>query len=150
MPMQEQIRRMKLLFPDFRVIFNGGWHVEWEGSLRPLYKAYKLRITLVLKTQLDGMKIGPYYPRIILVDPLLELSTERAPGELVPHIYLNGRDPTKSPLCVFDPVADEWTNDMAIADTIIPWVIDWLVSYEGWLATGEWTGGGRDHRAAPK
>lgn len=150
MPMQEQIRRMKALYPSFRVVFNGGWHVEWEGFLRPIYKSYKLRITLVLKTMLDGMKIGPYYPRIILIDPPLELLTDRAPGELVPHIYLNGDNPAKSPLCVFDPVAGEWTNDMAIAETIIPWVIDWLVSYEGWLATGEWTGGGRDHRVPAK
>ena len=26
--------------------------------------------------------------------------------------------------------------------TIVPWTIDWLACYEGWLATGEWAGGG--------
>lgn len=29
-----------------------------------------------------------------------------------------------------------------ISDTIIPWVADWLLYYELWLATGEWLGGG--------
>lgn len=31
-----------------------------------------------------------------------------------------------------------------IANTIIPWTIEWLYYYELWLATGEWLGGG-DH-----
>ena len=30
-----------------------------------------------------------------------------------------------------------------VARIIVPWTIDWLACYEGWLATGEWTGGGR-------
>ena len=45
-------------------------------------------------------------------------------------------------LCLYDPDAGEWHPGMSIARTIIPWTIDWLACYEGWLATGEWTGGG--------
>lgn len=29
-----------------------------------------------------------------------------------------------------------------LANTIIPWTIEWLYFYELWLATGEWLGGG--------
>lgn len=29
-----------------------------------------------------------------------------------------------------------------LADTIIPWTVEWLYFYELWLATGEWLGGG--------
>ena len=31
---------------------------------------------------------------------------------------------------------------MPLANTIVPWVADWLYYYEVWLFTGEWEGGG--------
>ncbi len=31
---------------------------------------------------------------------------------------------------------------MRIATTVIPWLLEWLVYYEAWQATGEWLGGG--------
>jgi hypothetical protein len=31
---------------------------------------------------------------------------------------------------------------MWIAHTIIPWSVLWFYFFEGWLATGEWEGGG--------
>lgn len=34
---------------------------------------------------------------------------------------------------------------MTLADTIIPWTLDWLMHYEFWLATGKWRGGGVEH-----
>lgn len=143
--MSEQIRRMQHRFPDFRVTNNHGSVVTWEGVVRPLSQRYKLRVLFVLADVMGSMKVTVPFPRVWLVDPELQLGTDYAPDTLVPHIYPNLEDPIKSHLCLFDPVQKEWTRDMAIADTTLPWAIDWLVSYEGWLATGEWTGGGRDH-----
>jgi hypothetical protein len=31
---------------------------------------------------------------------------------------------------------------MFLADTILPWAVEWLAYYEIWLATGVWYGGG--------
>lgn len=31
---------------------------------------------------------------------------------------------------------------MLIANTIVPWAVEWLFFYEVWLVTGEWGGGG--------
>jgi len=31
---------------------------------------------------------------------------------------------------------------MYIADTIVPWTVEWLAAYEGWRATGTWYAGG--------
>lgn len=31
---------------------------------------------------------------------------------------------------------------MLLADTYVPWTMEWLVDFELWLATGEWLGGG--------
>ena len=36
----------------------------------------------------------------------------------------------------------EFTKDKFLANTIIPWTVEWLYFYENWLATGEWCGGG--------
>jgi hypothetical protein len=148
MLMSEQIRRMRQRFPAFEICFNGGWLVAWVGPLRPFAKTYKVKVVLTLKDQLDEIKIVAPMPQVWLVEPRLITSTAKAPGVVVPHIYPNSRDPFNSELCLFDPAAKEWSRDMAIAETTIPWTIDWLASYEGWHATGEWTGGGRDHARA--
>ncbi|MDC8012798.1 hypothetical protein [Tahibacter soli] len=141
--MREQIARMRSRFPDFRLTFDGGWCVNWVGHVRPLCQRYELRIAYSLGRWIGDIWVASIRPQIWLVDPALELYTEFAPGERVPHIYFDSKHPLNSRLCVFDPQSDEWDSSLAIADTIVPWVIDWLVSYEGWHATGKWTGGGR-------
>ena len=144
MSMTEQIARMRRHFPQFEVVANGGWHVEWRGPLRPFAKTYVVRIVRVEHRMLNNMRVvGTNGADIYLVDPQLVLAHPEAPDESTPHLYWNELVPEQSCLCVFDPVGSEWTPNMAIADTIIPWTIDWLASYEGWLATGEWAGGGR-------
>jgi hypothetical protein len=45
-------------------------------------------------------------------------------------------------LCLYRPHRREWTPAMMIANTIIPWISEWLYFYELWLVTGEWLGGG--------
>ncbi|TDR45690.1 hypothetical protein DFR29_104118 [Tahibacter aquaticus] len=145
MSMENQIRRMLQLYPGFEIRLNGGWHVVWEGSLKPFAKTYRVQIALTLKDWIDDMPVRSLYPQVWLMNPTLEIVSEQAPDVLVPHIYLNTSDARRSTLCLFDPAQREWTRSMAIAETTIPWTIDWLASYEGWLATGEWTGGGRDH-----
>ena len=40
------------------------------------------------------------------------------------------------PLCLYDPAQREWSPNMFIADTIIPWTIKWLLFFEDWLGTG--------------
>jgi hypothetical protein len=31
---------------------------------------------------------------------------------------------------------------MLIADSTVPWSVEWLIYYEIWKATGDWHGGG--------
>lgn len=145
MAMRDQMQRMRKLYPGFQVTFDGGWLVVWEGNLRPIAKTYRVQVALTLKDWLGDMSIDAPFPQVWLIEPKLVIACELAPDQLVPHIYPNTSDLTRSGLCLFDPAKREWTRDMAIADTTLPWTIDWLTSYEGWLATGEWTGGGRDH-----
>lgn len=154
MTMTEQIARMRRHFPQFEVVLNGGWQVEWQGSLRPFAQTYQVRIVRVVSHRLDELLVvGTNGAHVYLTNPELVLAHPET-GERTPHLYWDAGAPEKSRLCVFDPVGSEWNSTMALADTIVPWTIDWLGSYEGWLATGEWTGGGRhpemadDERAA--
>lgn len=43
----------------------------------------------------------------------------------------------------------EFNSSKLLANTIIPWTVEWLYFYELWLATGEWLGGG-EHPDAGK
>ena len=85
-------------------------------------------------------------PKVTVIQPRLH-RREEEPDRPIPHHYVNKDDPELPLLCLFDPDAAEWDPSMSIATTIVPWTIDWLACYEGWLATGEWTGGGREHNA---
>lgn len=44
--------------------------------------------------------------------------------------------------CLYYPKAKEWSESMLIADTIVPWLAEWLFHYEIWVLTGQWEGGG--------
>ena len=62
----------------------------------------------------------------------------RDDADYLPHTYPGNE------LCLFYP--GEWQHDRFLAVTIVPWTAEWLLHYEIWLATGEWTGGGRHLR----
>ncbi|WP_370324537.1 hypothetical protein [Euzebya sp.] len=54
--------------------------------------------------------------------------------ERLPHVYAHNQ------LCLYLP--GTWADHQLIADTIIPWTMEWLFHYEIWAATGSWEGGG--------
>jgi hypothetical protein len=59
----------------------------------------------------------------------------RPPESDLPHVYED------DVLCLH--LTDEWTADMLIATTTVPWAAEWLLHYEIWLSTdGTWCGGG--------
>ena len=106
--------------------------LHWRGSLKPteLSRTYVIKLTYKLRER----------PSVSVVRPALECR----PGEDLPHVYPGNR------LCLYLPRMAEWTNLMLIAETIVPWASEWLLHYEVWLATGEWTGGGEHPRATKK
>jgi hypothetical protein len=70
-------------------------------------------------------------PHVHIVEPELALH----PGSnRLPHVYPGNE------LCLY--YRGEWQHHMLLAATILPWTAEWLLHYEIWLITGEWTGGG--------
>ena len=72
-------------------------------------------------------------PKVFLVSPQL---VKRHDADKIPHTYYDGY------LCLYFPKAKQFTRDMLISKTIVPWTSLWLYYYEVWHATGHWIGGG--------
>lgn len=137
----KQVELMRQRWPYFRVINRTGRLVRWEGRLRPLSQMYAVQIAFYRERKKGNAEL-PLVPYVTVIDPLLRRRTEK-PEEPIPHHYQNRNCPERPFLCLYDRAAREWHPRKSIAHTIVPWTIDWLACYEGWLATGEWTGGGR-------
>lgn len=121
---EQQIISMKRHFPKFSLT-KGKDNVTWTGDLQPspASEIYNIKLTYSLKE----------WPKVWVIFPELR---KRLEGERIPHTFPDDR------LCLFYPRAREWTRDMPIAITIVPWTSLWLYHYEIWHATGEWLGGG--------
>jgi hypothetical protein len=89
----------------------------------PLSDTYRIRISYAV-----GLR-----PRIAILCPSLALAMGKAQ---LPHVYTDGQ----FDICVHRP--EEWTSAMFIADTIMPWISQWLRFYEVWEQTGSWEGEG--------
>lgn len=72
-------------------------------------------------------------PEVKVLDPPLQ---RHAGSSRIPHMYKQQR------LCLYHPNYGDWTPSKLLADTIVPWISEWLYYYEIWLVTGHWGGGG--------
>ena len=137
----DQAEAMRRGWPTFKILKRNHWCALWEGVVQPLSQTYTVHV-LLRQDQRRKKTAYAQIPLVTVTDPLLRRRSED-PSDPIPHHYPNPDRPELPFLCLYDPDAREWHPGLAIARTIIPWTIDWLACYEGWLATGEWTGGGR-------
>jgi hypothetical protein len=111
---------------------------RYPGEQRPTLGADRLRWTVRLRptplsvtyTVLIDYRSG-HCPRVVVIDPPLEIPD----GKTLPHVFPGDE------LCLFYGTEFDGRKDL-IADTIVPWISEWLYFYELWLTTGEWHGGG--------
>lgn len=118
-----QAFNLKKMFPKSccRISRNS---LTWQADLTPstLSKVYKILLRYRIN---KGPDIHVIKPELI------------APkGKRLPHSYSGKR------LCLYFPGSGEWRGDLILVKTIVPWISEWLVNYEIWLATGSWCGGG--------
>ena len=114
----------------------------WRGRLAPFAVTYELQIELAVPREVGYRARAGGMPRITVRSP--GLRRRRAePDKSIPHVYKNEQEPDFPLLCLYDPAQREWTHDLLVAETIIPWSIDWLACYEVWHVDGDWVGGGR-------
>ncbi len=118
-----QALNLKKVFPESRYFIRFNCLI-WEADLTPsaLSSTYTIRIKYKLKKR----------PDIYVIKPALIVSDEKS----LPHTYPGKR------LCLYYPKANEWRGDMLLVKTIVPWISEWLLHYEIWIATGKWCAGG--------
>lgn len=136
----EQAEAMRRHWPDFRMRPINDRSASWRGPLRPLMARYEVEISYRVPHIVERLDPLRQQPRVQVITPALRCRPGDPEGRL-PHVYWS-HDGEPS-LCLFDIETAEWTPFDLIALTTVPWSLDWLGCYEGWRATGEWTGGGR-------
>ena len=114
-------RHMKRKFPSFHSTGIDADYV-FHGTLQPRegLTEYSIRIE---KRQAKY----PKAPRVYIDYPTIVDGT--------PHIY-----PGDGSLCLYHGSEFRWSDDLYIADYIIPWTAAWLYFYEIWLECGIWYG----------
>jgi hypothetical protein len=119
----QQAFAIRSLLPDATVRLRGGRRLTMAANLQPtpMSRRYSVKIAYRLGTS----------PDVHVVAPHLQLHRD---AEELPHTYPGEK------LCLHLP--GEWSPDMYIAHTTVPWTSEWLFYYEIWLVTGRWEGGG--------
>lgn len=86
------------------------------------------------------LRRGFYSPQVFVHAPDLNIL---AGGRRVPHTYRHVGKETQLCLCL--PDGADWDPRMPLSETYVPWTVEWLWHFEGWLATDVWSGGGKLH-----
>ncbi|GJD87294.1 hypothetical protein BHAOGJBA_0794 [Methylobacterium hispanicum] len=137
---EQQDAAIRAAWPTFRLITRTDRTATWQGTLKPFMLAYEVRVSHRIPLVIERIDPLRQQPEVRVVTPPLKPRRGDAEGPL-PHVYVDrAGDPV---LCLFDHETGEWTPFRLLAETTIPWALDWLGCYEGWRASGEWSGGGR-------
>lgn len=142
----EHVKDVAAKFPSLKLVHNFGWLIIWEGTLRSFAAEYHVRI-FWHRFWTEDWLTGTTQPQIYMIYPPMQ----DRPDKIVPHAY--PANPTRR-MCVYDPDSEtDWDWSQSIADTIIPYAIQWLGTYELWHVTGNWNAPGRHPtggRSCPK
>lgn len=140
MTIDAQIADMVAIWPELKLVAREGTSAVWRGPLRPLLQTFHVDIAYRAPIIIERLNVRILQPRVRVLSPPLRHRPDDPEGRL-PHVYY-GPD-GKVTLCMLDPDADDWSPVDSLAQTTVPWIIEWLAAYEGWRATGQWTASGR-------
>ncbi len=135
-----QIEAMARLWPTFKLVRREGAAALWQGAVRPLLQTYQVGVFYRAPLMVERYSVRIVQPRVEILSPALRPRRGDAEG-MLPHVYYGPYGEVT--LCMLDPDSTEWSPSDLLAETTVPWITDWLAAYEGWRATGEWTGTGR-------
>jgi hypothetical protein len=130
MSIDDQIASMRATWPQFKVRSRSDEMVTWVGPVEAEFQTFTVEIKYAQ---------GDRFPWVRVLRPALRERPDFRDGPL-PHVYWRNNKPF---LCLCDPEQDDWNAAMAISQTTVKWVSEWLYFYEIWSMTGNWLGGGR-------
>lgn len=103
--------------------------LHWKGLLQPTSLSNRYHIKMEYRHNKS--------PKVILYGE----NIKKLKDANFPHHFHINYEKNEVELCLY--YRYEFSSRNLIADTIIPWTVEWLYFYEIWLATGEWQGGGK-------
>lgn len=117
-------------WPGASMALRGGRELVYRFQVTP--SAFSRDYNCVLRIKPDSRA-----PAMIVLQPdLFALADGRRPPHIYPHL---GRG---AMLCLWWPKHREWLPQMKLAETFLPWTVEWLWYFEDWLTTDDWAGGG--------
>ncbi|NBI07538.1 hypothetical protein D3Z33_11820 [Senegalia massiliensis] len=117
-PWSKQLFSMKNRFPNFEFHSVNTTNKHFIGELQPTKDSPKYRVKILYRTNKK--------PKVYVLEPEILDSA--------PHRY------SDNSLCLYYPDDLSFDQYSVIADTIIPWTIEWLYFYEIWLEDNVWWG----------
>ncbi|WP_182263314.1 hypothetical protein [Rhodococcus sp. UFZ-B548] len=117
----QQAVRLRQQFPDDPAPVVKAGAFVWSVTLQPTPMSVHYKVGIQYKHR--------QRPRVKVLTPALETR----PRESLPHVYPGNE------LCLY--YQNEFVgSEHFIANTIVPWVSEWLYFYEHWMSTGCWLG----------
>jgi hypothetical protein len=141
--LEQQVLAMRRRRPELEPAPFLGGRIAWFGPLIGIARPYQIMIEYGPVVVPPDTPLLARIPLVRVLAPRLEPRWSARDEAPLPHVFFDQKDITLSPLCLFDPDREQWSASDLIVDTTVPWTVDWLACYEGWLATGRWHGGGR-------
>ena len=136
--LQQHQRKMQREFPNLRMERTPSGTVFWKGIITPAGKAYEVKVVCRVGRSGDGTEEIFGRPTVEIISPIPK-RREEAPNEEIPHLEYPGHPGVRA-LCLYDEQGNEWSPDVPISE-MVPWISEWLLCYEIWHATGNWTCG---------
>ena len=123
----DQMMTLRATYPSASCELRNGT-LSWLGKVRPTPLSREYTVVL---TYSDSQ-----VPKVWVVGEELQ----KLDHPSFPHKYDVDPENNMVRICLYR--YREFTKDKFLANTIIPWTVEWLYFYEIWLATGIWCGGG--------
>jgi hypothetical protein len=127
----QSMRLLALGLPSARVRIPAGARLTYHFDVCPFPGARTYHCLITLERNGGA-------PNAYVLSPNLKALAD---GKRLPHVYKHAGSSTL--LCLYLPGSGEWNSNKFLADTFVPWTVEWLKFFELWLVDGEWRGGGR-------
>ncbi len=134
LPLAVQLKLLQRRFPEGEGSIVRS-QLTWHQWIRPHALAHRYQCRL--RHKLDE------YPTVHCLKPALSVL---APGRELPHVYTRVEPIC---LCLFRRGRECWSNEMNLANVVVPLTFFWLAEFEEWLYSGIWRGGGT-HEIKPE
>lgn len=119
---------LRMCYPESSGTIVRGGRLVWQTTIKPSAISDDYLISIEAKPR----KFPTVWASEGAISRCANLSA-------VPHKFEFDPDTPRIRLCL---QYQDWSSCQLYTETVIPWIMEWLVHFEIWMATGEWHGGG--------